>query len=53
MRLKSNFILFMFTLVFITLILMTIEILQLKKKIIDIEERSLQVHEYILNRIGG
>ena len=53
MYLKNNFILFMFTLIFIIFILLFIEIESLKNKIKDIEERNLQVHEYILDKIGG
>ena len=53
MYLKNNFILFMFTIIFIIFILLFIEIESLKNKIKDIEERNLQVHEYILDKIGG
>ena len=38
---------------YFTIIIMIIDIKEIKSKINDIEKRNLEVHEYILNRIEG
>ena len=38
---------------YFTIIIMIIDIKEIKRKINDIEKRNLEVHEYILNRIEG
>lgn len=53
MRLKTSFILFMFSLELFVCILLFINIKQIEEKIKDIEENNTIVHEYILNKIGG
>lgn len=53
MRLKTSFILFMFTLELFICILLFINIKQIEDKIKDIEVQNTIVHEYILNKIGG
>lgn len=53
MRLKTSFILFMFTLELFICVLLFINIKQIEEKIKDIDQRNLIVHEYILNKIGG
>ena len=53
MRLKTSFILFMFTLELFICILLFIDIKQIEDKIKEIDERNTIVHEYILNKIGG
>ena len=53
MRLKTSFILFMFTLELFICILLFINIKQIEEKIKDIDQQNAIVHEYILNKIGG
>ena len=53
MRLKTSFILFMFTLELIISILIFIDVKRIKDKTKEIEDNNYLVHEYILNKIGG
>lgn len=38
---------------YLLIILIMIDIKEIKKKVTEIENNNTQVHEYILNRIGG
>lgn len=52
-RLLFNLILATITGLFILIVLLTIKLNETNKKIEELEESNLQVHEYILDRIGA